>query len=92
MKRFVSATVVAVFCTFGLLTGVAAANNSSNAAIQCSGFGNPGQSRFSTFIPGGPAAGPDRNETPPELSQLLGNPTVGVTIQTHCSTPADGHP
>ena len=86
-RRAVGFAATVAICVFALSGATAAANESDNSAINCAGFGNPGQASQTLG-----AAGPDRVQTPPELAAGLGQPSVGATIQTFCVTPADSHP
>lgn len=83
-KRAVVFAVTLGLSVFALGSGPAAANESANSAINCAGFGNPGQAQQTLG-----AAGRDRVQTPPELAATLGQPTVGASIRTFCTTPAD---
>jgi hypothetical protein len=83
-KRAAIFAVTLGLSVFALGSGPAAADESGNAAINCAGFGNPGQT-FQTL--GG--AGPDRTTTPPQgAAEVYGFPTLGAAIQFFCTTPA----
>jgi hypothetical protein len=69
------------------MTGVAVANQSGNSAINCAGFGNPGQT-FQSFN----AAGPDHQQTPPQLDAGLVGLSVGAANRAFCVNPSDTHP
>jgi hypothetical protein len=83
-KRAVVFAVTLGLSVFALGSGPAAANESANAAINCAGLGNPGQAGKTLG-----SGGPDRVQTPPELAATLGQESVGATIRTFCTTPAD---
>jgi hypothetical protein len=83
-KRAVIFAVTLGLSVFAFGSGPAAADESGNAAINCAGFGNPGQ----TFQAIG-GQGQDRTgQTPPEGAHQLGFPTLGAALQFYCTTPA----
>src|SRR2546423_12638786 len=87
-KRSIRFGVRVGICVLGLGGATAAAaNESSNSAINCAGFGNPGQAGQALGT-----AGPNQTQTPPEFAASLGQPSVGAALQTFCQTPADAHP
>lgn len=68
-----------------LSTGAAFANNSENSARDCGGTGlNPGQAFQLPGLIGGPAAGPEKTQTPPEFADLLGADSVGELLKRDC--------
>jgi hypothetical protein len=76
----------AVAAALALFGGSALANNSDNSAMKCGGTGlNPGQAFQLTGLAGGPAAGPDRTQTPPDFAALLGADSVGALLQRDCT-------
>jgi hypothetical protein len=86
-KRAVVFAVTLGLSVFAFGSGQAVANESGNAAVDCAGFGAPGQG-FQTLG----AAGPDQALTPPELAAALGQESVGAAGRTFCTTPADSNP
>jgi len=77
--------VVGFAATVGFsVLALGGASAGADPAINCAGFGNPGQASQTLG-----AAGPNRFQTPPENAASLGQPTVGAAIQFFCVTPAD---
>ena len=86
IRRFVLA-VSSAFVGLALFAGSggALANNSTNSAMECGGLGlNPGQAFQLSSLNGGPAAGPDRTQTPREFAELMGADSVGDLLQRDC--------
>jgi hypothetical protein len=83
MRRITLLATAAVLSAV-MLVGVASANESANnSAMHCGGPGlNPGQSW--PGVSGGPAAGPNREQTPPEFAALAGADSVGALLQRDC--------
>jgi hypothetical protein len=82
-KRAVAFAVTLGLSVFAFGSGPAAANESGNSAIDCAGFGNPGQGGMVVGY-----TGPDRVQTPTEFAATLGQESVGAAIGTFCTTPA----
>ena len=83
-RRLVLAMVGAVVSSI-LLSGVAQANESTHSSMECGGLGlNPGQAWHVEFLVGGPAVGPNRQQSPPEFAVLLGATSVGALLQRDC--------
>jgi hypothetical protein len=82
-KRAAVFAVTLGLSVFAFGSGPAAANESGNAAVNCAGMGNPGQ----TFQALG-GAGPDRVTTPPEGAAGYGYASVGDAFKAVCTTPA----
>ncbi len=85
MKAFMISA--AAFALVVGLSGTASANenNSENSARECGGTGlNPGQAFQLPNLNGGPAAGPDQVQTPPEFAELMGAESVGALIKNGC--------
>lgn len=62
-----------------------AANQSQNSAMQCGGVGlNPGQAWQLPYLLGGPAAGEDRTQTPPQFAKRMGAGSVGELLRRDC--------
>jgi hypothetical protein len=68
-----------------LLTVGTASADPTNSARDCGGTGlNPGQAFQLPNLAGGPAAGPEQAQTPPEFADLLGADSVGELLKRDC--------
>lgn len=84
MRKIIATVLVSAGLLFAGLSGVSA-NESQHSAMQCGGTGlNLGQALQLPGLIGGPAAGPNQNQLPPEFAELLGADSVGDLIQRDC--------